>query len=367
MTVLAATLVACLLGTAPTAAQIGPEGSGVVEAALTLRQLDGVKRVLMIGAHPDDEDTGLLTTLARGMGVETAYLSLTRGDGGQNLIGPELGEGLGIIRTGELEAARRLDGGRQFFTRAYDYGFSKSADEAFAHWPRDEVLRDIVWVIRTFRPQVIVSVWTRTPRDGHGQHQATGILVREAFGVANDPSRFADLPGGAGQPWRAEKLYHSVRRSPEPPPVTVPIGTFDPLLGRSYLQLAMESRSQHRSQDMGAPQPLGPREAGLRLVESHVQEPAGDDGIFAGVDTTLPPLEYPEHFEVRKVSTNGGIRWHSRWINISSALGNEFVGLEPIGPALWQLYFGPTTLGWFDEELFVIFDTHGNTGRNPIC
>ena len=82
---------------------------------------------------------------------------------------------------------------------------------------------------------------------------------------------------------------------------------------------------------------------------------------------TLPPLEYPEHFEVRKVSTNGGIRWHSRWINISSALGNEFVGLEPIGPALWQLYFGPTTLGWFDEELFVIFDTHGNTGRNPIC
>ena len=81
----------------------------------------------------------------------------------------------------------------------------------------------------------------------------------------------------------------------------------------------------------------------------------------------LPPIEYPEHFEVRKVSTNGGIRWHSRWINISSALGNEFIGLEPIGPALWQIYFGPTTLGWFDEELFVIFDTHGNTGRNPTC
>ena len=81
----------------------------------------------------------------------------------------------------------------------------------------------------------------------------------------------------------------------------------------------------------------------------------------------LPPLEYPDHFEVRKVSTNGGIRWHARWINISSALGNEFIGLEPIGPALWQVYFGPTTLGWFDEELFVIFDTHGNTGRNPIC
>jgi len=224
------------------------------------------------------------------MGIETAYLSLTRGDGGQNLIGPELGEGLGIIRTGELEAARRLDGGRQFFTRAYDYGFSKSADEAFAHWPREDVLRDIVLVIRTFRPQVIVSVWSGTPRDGHGQHQASGILAGEAFDAAEDVSRFRDLPGVAGEPWRADKLYHSVRRSPEPPPVTIPTGTFDPLLGRSYLQLAMESRSQHRSQDMGALQPLGPRDAGLRLVVSRVQTPSGDDGIFAGIDTTLAGL-----------------------------------------------------------------------------
>jgi len=267
-------LVTSMLGPGPLAAQIGPEGSGVVEAALTLRRLDGVKRVLMIGAHPDDEDTALLTTLSRGMGVETAYLSLTRGDGGQNLIGPELGEGLGIIRTGELD----------------DYGFSKSADEAFAHWPRDEVMRDIVWVIRTFRPQVIVSVWAGTPRDGHGQHQAAGMLANEAFFVANDPARFADLPGVASEPWRTQKLYHSVRRSPEPPPVTVPTGTFDALLGRSYLQLAMESRSQHRSQDMGAPQPLGPRNAGLRLAKSLVRAPAGDDGIFAGVDTTLAGL-----------------------------------------------------------------------------
>ena len=117
---------------APLPAQVGPQGSSVVEVGLALRQLDGVKRVLMIGAHPDDEDSSLLATLARGMGVETAYLSLTRGDGGQNIIGPELGEGLGIIRTGELEAARALDGARQFFTRAFDYGFSKSADEAFA-------------------------------------------------------------------------------------------------------------------------------------------------------------------------------------------------------------------------------------------
>tara|TARA_Y100000590_G_scaffold332892_3_gene378563 strand:- start:2783 stop:5461 length:2679 start_codon:yes stop_codon:yes gene_type:complete len=284
-------LLITLMGNLPSArhlpAQVGPEGSSVIEIGLALRGLDGIKRVLMIGAHPDDEDTGLLASLARGLGAETAYLSLTRGDGGQNLIGPELGEALGIIRTGELEAARRLDGGQQFFTRAYDYGFSKTAQEAFSHWPREQVLRDIVSVIRTFRPQVIVSVWSGTTRDGHGQHQASGILAREAFDVAADPERFNDLPREAGLPWRADKFYQSVRRNPEPPSVTVPIGKFDPLLGRSYLQLAMESRSQHRSQAMGSYQPLGPRVSGLRLVKSHVHEPTDDNGMFAGIDTTL--------------------------------------------------------------------------------
>jgi len=113
------------------------DGTGVVPTGLLLRQMDGVKRVLMIGAHPDDEDTSLLTAMARGQGAQTAYLALTRGDGGQNLIGPELWEGLGVIRTGELEAARRIDGGRQFFTRAFDFGYSKSADEALAFWDRE--------------------------------------------------------------------------------------------------------------------------------------------------------------------------------------------------------------------------------------
>ena len=135
-------LIGTLLSVRPVSAQVDPEGSSVIEIGLTIRGLDGIKRVLMIGAHPDDEDTSLLASLARGMGAATAYLSLTRGDGGQNLIGPELGEALGIIRTGELEAARKLDGGQQFFTRAYDYGFSKTAQEAFSHWPREQVLRD---------------------------------------------------------------------------------------------------------------------------------------------------------------------------------------------------------------------------------
>jgi len=159
--------------TSSLASQDDPWTEGIVGTGLLLRRLDGVKRVLMIGAHPDDEDTALLAALSRGMGVETAYLSLSRGEGGQNLIGPEMDEGLGLVRTGELLAARALDGGRQYFTRAFDFGYSKTAEEAFRYWPREELLRDVTWVVRTFRPQVIVSVFSGTPRDGHGQHQVS--------------------------------------------------------------------------------------------------------------------------------------------------------------------------------------------------
>src|SRR5262252_5895971 len=128
-------------------------------------------RVLMIGAHPDDEDTQLIAWLAKSRHVETAYLSLTRGDGGQNLIGNELGTQLGMIRTEELLAARRIDGGRQYFARAFDFGFSKTLEETMQRWPHDSILKDIVAIVRAFRPQVIVDVWTGTPADGHGHHQ----------------------------------------------------------------------------------------------------------------------------------------------------------------------------------------------------
>jgi len=285
---------ATLLGTAllctgllPVAAAAQPlEGTGMVATGLLLRRLDGVKRVLMIGAHPDDEDTSILAELSRGMGVETAYLSLTRGEGGQNLIGPELWDGLGIIRTGELEAARRLDGGRQFFTRAFDYGFSKRGDEALAFWPREELLADVVWVVRRFRPQVVISVFSGTPQDGHGQHQASGIVAREAFEAAGDPTRFPEQLSWGVEPWRPSKLYGGVWRRPSEASVPLQIGAYDPLLGRSLLQLAMEARSFHRSQDMGTAQPLGTRASGLRL-ERGSGGANGDDGVFAGVDTTL--------------------------------------------------------------------------------
>ncbi len=267
------------------------DGTGVVATGLLLRRMEGVKRVLMIGAHPDDENTTVLAQLSRGMGAETAYLSLTRGEGGQNLLGPELWDGLGIIRTGELEAARRLDGGRQFFTRAFDYGFSKSADEAFRFWPREDLVADVVWVIRTFRPQVVISVFSGTPQDGHGHHQAAGLVVREAFEAAGDPTRFPEQLARGVEPWTPTKLYGRVWRGTSEATTTLETGAWDPLLGRSVFQLSMESRSFHRSQDMGAAQPLGPQTSGMRLERSRAAGEgaagSGDEGIFAGVDTTL--------------------------------------------------------------------------------
>ena len=267
------------------------EDRGVVGVGLRLRQLGGVKRVLMIAAHPDDEDTSLLAALARGMGVETAYLSLTRGEGGQNLIGPRLYEGLGVIRTGELVAARALDGGAQFFTRAFDYGFSKTLDEAMRLWPAEDVVRDVVHVVRTFRPHVIVSVFSGTPRDGHGQHQYAGVASQMAFAAAGDPAQYPELAAAGIEPWQPVKLYRSARFLPQNATLRIPTGDFDPLLGRSHHQVAMDSRSQHRSQDMGSGQGLGPRSTAIELVEvaedlaSATTTP--EDGIFAGVDTTL--------------------------------------------------------------------------------
>src|SRR5689334_3598535 len=162
---------------------------GAAELDELVRGLAVNTRVLVIGAHPDDEDTQLIAWLARGRQVETAYLSLTRGDGGQNLIGNELGEGLGAIRTEELLAARRIDGGHQYFTRAFDFGFSKSAEETYKHWPKDSILRDVVSVVRDFRPHVIIAMFTGTPRDGHGHHQVSGLLAREAFDLRSEERR----------------------------------------------------------------------------------------------------------------------------------------------------------------------------------
>ncbi|MGH7532355.1 MAG: PIG-L family deacetylase, partial [Gemmatimonadales bacterium] len=251
-----------------------------------LAKLGHYKRVLMIGAHPDDEDTELLTILSRGEGDETAYLSLTRGEGGQDLIGPELGDALGILRTEELLAARRIDGSQQFFSRAYDFGFSKTIDDAWKHWPQDSILKDVVRIIRRFRPQIVVSVFSGTPRDGHGQHQVAGWAAKRAFEVAGDSTVFPELKTEEGlDPWTPLKLYRSARFDPGAQMISFDGGAIDAVTGKTFRQLAMAGRSLHRSQKMGQLQPIGPSTARVTLWEDRTG--TGTGGFWAGVDTTL--------------------------------------------------------------------------------
>ena len=249
-------------------------------------------RVLWIAAHPDDEDTQLITWLSRGGRAETAYLSLNRGDGGQNLIGNELGEQLGIIRTEELLAARRIDGAHQYFTRAYDFGFSKTAAETFTHWPKDSLLADMVTVIRAFRPHVMMTTFSGTPADGHGQHQVSAILANEAYETAAaDTVRFPTSIYGPA--WTPLKLYRHARFSPEgTATIRINVGEYNPTLGKSYAELAAESRSQHKSQGFGTLQRKGVVWDLLRRYATRVNSdtPATNEhSIFDGLENVASP------------------------------------------------------------------------------
>ena len=245
-------------------------------------------RVLMIGAHPDDEDTQLLGWLARGAKADAAYLSLTRGDGGQNAIGNDLGEGLGVIRTEELLAARRTDGARQFFSRAYDFGFSKTADETYKHWPKDSVFGDVVRIVRAFRPQLIIAVFSGTPRDGHGHHQVSGMLAREAYDASMDTVRFPVAKYGA--PWTVSKFYRAARFNAANATLRIDVGGYDPIRGQSLGEIAGLSRSQHRSQGFGVAQPRGTLADYVRREASRVNDATPADketSIFEGFDPML--------------------------------------------------------------------------------
>ncbi len=287
MFAVAAVSLAATRGRAQTSAAYQPRGAA--ELAQLVDGLAMTARVLVIGAHPDDEDTRLIAYLARGRHAETAYLSLTRGDGGQNLIGNELGEALGAIRTEELLAARRIDGGRQYFTRAYDFGFSKTAEETFRHWPRDTVLGDVVRVVRTFRPQVIIAIFSGTPADGHGHHQVSGILAREAYDAAADTVRFPTRAFGPA--WSVGKFYRNTSyRGGETATLRYDAGAYDPVLGRSYAEIAAISRSQHKSQGQGTPERKGVSIVSMRREATRVNEgtPANQErDLFDGVDTTI--------------------------------------------------------------------------------
>jgi LmbE family N-acetylglucosaminyl deacetylase len=277
-----AALAAMAATAVPSAGQSTHQYTGAEALGLELRRMATTARVLMIGAHPDDENTAVLATLALGEGADVAYLSLTRGDGGQNLIGPELKEGLGLIRTDELLAARRIDGARQFFSRAIDYGYSKSGEEAFRHWPRDSLIADAVAVIRRFRPDVILSVWSGTPADGHGQHEASGVVAKAAFEAAADPAMYPGQVAAGLRPHRARYLLQSTWRPSGDPAFWLPTGDFDPLFGRSHYQISMASRSQHRSQDQGSAEPAGPQRTAIIALGGEAP-----GSFFEDVPTTL--------------------------------------------------------------------------------
>jgi LmbE family N-acetylglucosaminyl deacetylase len=262
------------------------------ERRIALEKLTVVGSALYVAAHPDDENSALLAWLAKGRKVRTGYLSLTRGDGGQNLIGTEQGDLLGVLRTEELLAARRIDGAEQFFTRAVDFGYSKGPEETLRIWGHEAVLSDVVWVIRKFRPDVIITRFPSNGAGGHGHHTASAILAAEAFRTAADPDRFPEQLAYV-KPWQAKRLLWNVFRwrgqeqpANAPPELTVDLGAYDPVLGESYAELATASRSMHKSQGFGSSPRRGSLPNSFELVAG---EPARDD-IFDGVDLSWKRL-----------------------------------------------------------------------------
>jgi LmbE family N-acetylglucosaminyl deacetylase len=257
------------------------------EIQLALQKLNVLGRVLYIAAHPDDENTNLMALWANGSLYDAAYLSVTRGDGGQDLLGPELGERLGVIRTEELLDARRIDHARQFFTRAIDFGFSKTADETLRIWNRDKILADVVWVIRNFRPDVIVTRFSPEDQKTHGHHTASAILAQEAFSAAADPHRFPEQLALV-KPWQATRLvwntspfFFTNRNLPfDPTGLTVlEAGGYNPLLGKAYTEIAAASLSMHKSQGVGSPPRRGARKEYFKLLQGQPMTSSLVDGV----------------------------------------------------------------------------------------
>ena len=259
-----------------------------------LRKLQTTASAMHTTAHPDDEHGGMLAMLSRGLGARVSLLTLTRGESGDNAIGAELFDALGLIRTEELLVADRYYGvDEQYFTSVADYGFSKRLDEALEKWGREHVLRDMVRIIRTDRPMVVISRFQGNPRDGHGNHEAAGVLTRDAFRMAGDPQAFADQIGGGLRPWQPLKLYMGGVRENEDWNVQLDTGTYDPVLGESYHSLARLGLSFQRSQNSGRfVAPPGPSVSYYRRLEMApgIEAPDREQSFFDGIDTTIPGL-----------------------------------------------------------------------------
>jgi LmbE family N-acetylglucosaminyl deacetylase len=286
---------------------LSPEQMNASEIQLALQKLNVLGRVLYIAAHPDDENTNLMAFWANGSLYDAAYLSITRGDGGQNLIGPELGERLGVIRTEELLDARRIDHAQQFFTRATDFGFSKTADETMRIWDHDKILADVVWVVRNFRPDVMVTRFSPEDDKTHGHHTASALLAREAFSAAADPNRFPEQLAFV-KPWQATRLvwntspfFFTNRNLPfDPTGLTVlEAGGYNPLLGKAYTEIAAASISMHKSQGVGGPPRRGARKEYFKPLEGQPMT----NSLFEGVDTSWSRVANSESIaaEIRQI------------------------------------------------------------------
>ncbi|MFT7347523.1 MAG: LmbE family N-acetylglucosaminyl deacetylase, partial [Cryomorphaceae bacterium] len=278
-----------------------PEKESSSELYHELLKASNTASILYMAAHPDDENTRLISYFENNLHARTAYLSLTRGDGGQNLIGTEIGSAIGILRTQELLAARDIDGGEQFFTRAVDFGYSKSADESFDKWGRANILRDAVWVIRKFRPDVIVTRFPPTNNAGHGHHEASAIVAEEVFDMAADPNAFPEQLEFVDT-WQPKRLYFNTstwwikdleeQAQKSDDFITVNVGEYNTLIGESYAQIAARSRSEHKSQGFGSDYPMGNQTEFMEYVLGEKVEKG--ENLLSNIPTDWDKTEVPQ-------------------------------------------------------------------------
>src|SRR5262245_31588944 len=274
------------------------EEQGHVALGFALRHLANVGIFMHTTAHPDDENNGLLVMLNRGQGVHTALATATRGNGGQNEIGPEIFEALGLLRTGELAAAHRFDGAEQYFTRAVDFGYSFGIDETYEKWGRAEITADYVRLIRQIRPDVIVTL-PLTGNAGGQHHMASANITRDAYKLAGDPTKFPEQLKDGLRPWQPKKLYHLAAFGfpGEPPPAgrvtRINTGAYDSLLGKTYNEIGAEARSMHKCQGMGQLLALpAPSATSIYQLDETTlpQSQREETSLFDGVDTTIASL-----------------------------------------------------------------------------
>ena len=301
-----------------------------------INKLDVLGAVLYMAAHPDDENTRLIAHLAKERQYRTGYMAMTRGDGGQNLIGDDQGFELGLIRTQELLAARRTDGGEQFFSRAFDFGFSKRTDEALAMWDKEKILADAVWVIRNFKPDVIITRFPEDSRAGHGHHSGSAVIAREAFVAAADPKRFPEQFQFGVQPWQAKRIMWNTssfwsNSSMAESQLKIEVGGYLPLLGKSIGEISTDSRSQHRSQGFGSASTRG---AAMEYFQFTLGEKAEKD-IMEGVNTSWARIKGGEIIseKVKKIAST--FSFHQPSSSIPGLLSLRKV-LQDINDEYWK-------------------------------